>query len=103
MCSGFGFCLFLVDGSVVVDSLVICAIIDWGFVIGPCFAKHYLVAFQFSSCQGKNSWLLYFVVFLLLSVFSALCLFLILSLVGLQCVIVAFSGHTFLLFEVHYT
>ena len=42
------------------------------------------------------------IVFLLLSVFGALCLFLTAAWVGLQCVIVAFSGHTYLLFEVHY-
>ena len=45
------------------------------------------------------------IVFLLalLIVFGALCLFLTVSWVGMQCVIVAFSGHTYLFFEVHYT
>ena len=40
---------------------------------------------------------------MLLSVLGALCLFLTVSSVGLQCVIVAFLNHTSLLFEVHYT
>ena len=31
--SGFGFCLFLGDGSVVIDSLVVCALI---VLVGGC-------------------------------------------------------------------
>ena len=96
--------LFLVDGSVVDDSLVICALIVWG-VIGLCFAMNYLVAFQFCNHLAKEgiAGCFTFIVFSLFSVFGALCLFITVSWVGLQCVIVAFPGHTFFLFEVHYT
>ena len=74
-------------------------------VIGPCFAMHNLVAFQFCNHLDEEEIAsrFTFIVFLLLSVFGALCLFLTVSWVKLQCAIVAFLGHTFLLFEVHYT
>ena len=93
--------MFLVYGSVVVDSLVISALIVWGCMIGLCFAMHYLVAFQFCNHLVKEEIAGYFtfIVFLLLSVFGALCLFLTVSLVGLQCVIMAFPGHTFFYFS----
>ena len=89
----------------VFDSLVIYALIVWGCVIGPCFAMYNLVAFQFCNhlAEEEIAGCFTFIVFLLLSVFGAMCLFLMVSWVGLQCVIVAFPGHTFLLFEVHYT
>ena len=86
ICSGFGVCLFLVDGSVVVGSLVICALIVWVCVIGPCLALHYLVAFRFCNHLAKEEIACCFtlIVFLLWSVFGALCLFLPVSWVGLH-------------------
>ena len=82
-----------------------CALIVWGCVIGLCFAMLYLVAFHFCDNLVKEEIAGCFtlIVFLLLSDFGALCLFLTVSWVGLQCVIVAFPCHTFLHFEVHYT
>ena len=75
------------------------------FFIGPCFAMHYLVAFHFCDHLAKEeiTGCFTFIVFLLLSVFGALCLCLTVSYVGMQCAIVAFLVHTYLLFEVHYT
>ena len=75
------------------------------FFIGPCFAMHYLVTIHFCDHLAKQeiAGCFTFNVFLLLSVFGALCLFLTVSYVGMQCVIVAFLVHTYLLFEVHYT
>ena len=58
---------------------------------------HYLVAFQFCNHLAKEEIAGYFtfIVFLLLSAFGAMCLFLTMSWVGLQCVILAFPDHTF--------
>ena len=69
-------------------------------MIDPCFATHYLVTFHFSNhlAEEEIADLITLIVFLLLSVFGALCLFITVSWVGLQCAIVAFSGHTCLLF-----
>ena len=66
---------------------------------------HYLVAFPFCNhlAEEEIAGCFTLIVFSLLSVFGALCLFLTVSWVGLQCVIVAFPGHTYLLFEVYYT
>ena len=71
-----------------------------GVVIGPCFAMHYLVAFHLCNHLAKEQIAGSFtsIIFLLalLIVFGTLCLFLTMSWVGLQCVIVAFPGHTYL-------
>ena len=74
-------------------------------MIGPCFAMHYLLTFHFCNHLSEEETAGFFtlIVFLLLSVFGALCLFLTVSWVGLQCVIVAFPSHTYLLFDVYYT
>ena len=63
----------------------------------PCFAMQYLVAFQFCNHPTKEeiAGCFIFIVFLPLSDVGALCLFLTVSWVSLQCVIVAFPGHTF--------
>ena len=70
-------------------------------MIGPCFAMHFFVAFYFCNhlAQEEIAGCCTLIVFLLalLVVFSAL------SRAGLQCVTVAFPGHTNLCFEVHYT
>ena len=74
-------------------------------MIGPCFAMHYLVAFHCCNhlVEEEIAGCFTLIVFLHLSVFSALCLFLMVLWVGLQCAIVAFPSHTCtcLLFEVH--
>ena len=75
--SGFGFCLFLVDGSVIIDSLVICALTVFFFFLFFCFfvffffggggrdwslfcyALHYCLSLLQSSGRRRNSWLLY--------------------------------------------
>ena len=76
-------------------------------MIGPCFAMHYFVAFHFCNhlAQEEIAGCCTLIVFLqaLLVVLGALCLFLTVSRFGLQCVIVAFPGHTNSCFEVHYT
>ena len=74
-------------------------------MIGPCFAMHYLVTFHFCNHLAEEEIASRFtlIVFLLLSVFGALYLFLTESRVGLQFVIVAFPGHTYLLFDVYNT
>ena len=61
----------------------------------PC-AMQYFVPFLIllSSNWGRESWLLYFYCLQDIVTFSVLCLFLMVLLVGLQCVIVAFPGHT---------
>ena len=73
-------------------------------MIDPCFAMHYLESFYLCNHLVKKERVNCFtlIVFLLLSAFGTLCLFLTLPLVGLQCVIVVFPGHTYLLFDVHY-
>ena len=60
---------------------------------------HYLVAIHFCDHLAKEeiAGCFTFIVFLLLSVFGALCLFLTVSYVGMQCEIVAFLVHTYLL------
>ena len=76
-------------------------------MIGACFAMHYSVTFHFCNHLAKEeiagSFTLIGFLLVLLIVFGALCLFLTMSWVGLQCVLVAFPGHTYLFFEVHYT
>ena len=79
-----------------------------GAVIGPFFAMHYLVAFWFCNHLVdyiRNSWFFYFNGLLASNVdcLGSLCLFFTMSWVGLQCVIVAFPGHTYSFFKVHYT
>ena len=76
-------------------------------MIGPWFAMYYLVAFYFCNHLAEEEIACCFplIVFLLalLIVVSALCLFLTVSWIGLQCVIVTFPGHTYLFVEVHNT
>ena len=87
----------------------------WGIVFGACFVMQYVVSFLVlqPSRWGRESWLLKF--YRLLDVMwlfflsprnmmrrgsrsvIALCLFLKVPWVGLQCVIVAFPGHAHLL------
>ena len=59
-------------------------------MIGHCFALHNLVAFQFCNhlAEEEIAGCFTFIALLLLSFFGALCLFLTVSWVGLQCVIV---------------
>ena len=68
---------------------------------------YYLVAFYFCNhlAEEKIAGCFPLIVFLLalLIVVSALCLFLTVSWIGLQCVIVTFPGHTYLFVEVHNT
>ena len=68
---------------------------------------YYLVAFHFRNHLARDEIAGCFplIVFLLalLIVLSALCLFLTVSWIGLQCVIVAFPGHTYLVVEVYNT
>ena len=72
-------------GSVVVDSLFIAAVImHRDFIFGPCFVMR----------AGRFTLIMSFCHVTV----SALCLFLAVPLVGLQCVIVALPGHTHLPF-----
>ena len=65
--------------------LFVLSLFGWvGVVIGPCYAL-------LSGCFTLIIFLL-----ALSLVHGALCLFLTVSWIGLQCVIVAFSGHTYL-------
>ena len=74
-------------------------------MIGPCFAMHCLVAFHFCNHLTEEELSGYFtlIVFLLLSGFGALRLFLGVSWVGLNCVIVAFPVILIYCFGVNYT
>ena len=68
--------------------------------MGPCFAMQYLVAFHFcnhlAEVEIAGCFTLIVLLLVLLIVFGAFCLFLTVSWVGLQYVIVAFPGHTYL-------
>ena len=67
-------------------------------VIGPCYALLCGLSLLQSAGRGRIAGCFTLIVFLLalFLVFSALCLLLTVSWVGLQCVIVAFPCHTFL-------
>ena len=67
-------------------------------MIGPCFALLSGLSLWQSSGRGRIAGCFTLIVFLLalFLVFGALCLFLTVSWVGLQCVIVAFPGQTYL-------
>ena len=70
-----------------------------GVVIGPCYALLSSLSLPQSSGRGRIAGCFALIVFLLvlLIVFGALCLFLTVSWIGLQCVnFVAFPGHTYL-------
>ena len=64
----------------------------WGLMLGPHFAKQYFVPCLV--LLKKESWFLYFKCLLDVLYQSILCLFHMVSWVGLQCVIFAFPGHT---------
>ena len=86
--------------------LFVLSLFGWeGVVIGPCYALLSGLSLLQSSGRGRIAGCFSLIVFLLglFLVFGALCLFLTVSWVGLQCVIVAFPGHTFFIFELHYT
>ena len=93
--------------SVCSKAIVLLLLIHWlyvlsffvwmGVVIGPCFALLSGISLLQPSGRGSISWLLYFNCLLVSAVFGALCLFLTVSWVGLQCVIEAFPGHTYLI------
>ena len=76
-------------------------------LFGPCFAMYYIVTFHFFNhlAEEEIAGCFTLIVFLLglLIVFGALCLFLAVSWVGLQCVIVAFPGHTYLFLRYIFT
>ena len=65
-------------------------------MFSSCFVMQYLMSYLVlqSSHRGRDSWLLYFNCVAV----SVVCLFPTVPLVGLQCVIVAFPGHTHTLF-----
>ena len=72
-------------------------------MFGLCFVVHYFVSFlllQLSRSE-REKWLLYFSCLLCHLTVSVLCLFLIVLRVGLQCLVVSFSGHIHLLFHVY--
>ena len=71
-------------------------------MFGPCFAVHYLVYFRVCNHLGgeKKNGCFTLIAFQCHLTVSVLCLFLTVPWVGLQCVIVAFPGHTHLLFHV---
>ena len=68
-------------------------------MIGPCLAMHYVVPFHFCNhlAEAEIAGCFTLIVFLLalLIVFGYLCLFLTVSWVGLQCVIVALLSYLF--------
>ena len=74
---------------------IVASIVCGFFVLCPCFVMQYFASFLDlqASLWGRDSWLLYYNCLHI----SALCLFLLVSWFGLQCVIVAFPGHTRLL------
>ena len=67
-------------------------------MIGPCYALLSALSLFQSSGRGRIAGCFTLIVFLLalFLVFGALCLFLTVSRVGLQCVIVAFPVHAYL-------
>ena len=68
-------------------------------MIGPCYALLSELSFSQSSGRGRIAGCFTLIVILLalFLVFGALCLFLTVSWIGLQCVnFVAFPGHTYL-------
>ena len=80
--------------------LFVLSLFGWvGVVIGPCYALLSGHSLLQSSGQGRIAGCFTLIVFLLalFLVFGALCLFLTVSLIGLQCVnFVAFPGYTYL-------
>ena len=75
------------------------SLFGWVDVVnGSCYALLSGLSLLQSSGQGRIADCFTLIVFLLalFLVFGALCLFLTVSWVGLQCVIVAFPGHTYL-------
>ena len=94
--------------SVWSKAMVLLLLIHWlfvlslygvGVVIGPCYALLRGLSLLQSYGRGRIAGCFTLIVFLLalfFFVFGVLCLFLTMSWVGLQCVIVAFPGHTYL-------
>ena len=66
-------------------------------MICPCYALLSDLSLLQSSCQGRIASCFTLIDFLLVLflVCGAMCLFLTVSWVGLQCVVVAFPGHTY--------
>ena len=78
--------------------LFVLSLFGWvGVVIGPCYALRSGLSLLQSSGRGKITGCLTLIVFLLalFLAFGALCLFLTVSLFELQCINVAFPGHTY--------
>ena len=73
---------------------------DWSLF---CYALLSVLSFCNHLAEEEIASCFTLIAFLLLSVIGALCLFLMVSWVWLQCVIVSFPGHTYLIFEVNYT
>ena len=79
--------------------LHVLSLFGWvGVVIGPCYALLSGLSLLQSVGRGRIADCVTLIVFLLalFLVYGALCLFLTVSWVGLQFVIVAFPGHTYL-------
>ena len=76
-------------------------------LFSPCFAMYYIVTFHLCNHLAEEEIAGCFTLFVflleLLIFFGALCLFLAVSWVGLQCVIVAFPGHTYLFLRYIFT
>ena len=78
--------------------LYVLSLLGWlGVVIAPCYALLSGLSLLQSAGRGRiaGCFALVFLLALFL-VFGALCLFLTMSWVGLQCVIAAFPGHSYL-------
>ena len=69
-------------------------------MFSPCFVMLYSVSFLFlqSSWRGRESWFTLIIFLISCDCISVLWLFLVVSLVGLQCVIVVFPDNTQFLF-----
>ena len=79
--------------------LYVLSLFGWvGVVVGPCYALLSGLSILQSVAQGRIAGCVTLIVFLLVLflVYGALWLFLTVSCVGLQFVIVAFPGHTYL-------
>ena len=79
--------------------LFVLSLFGWvGAVIGPCYGILSGILLLQSSGRGRIAGCFTLIVFLLalFLVVGALCLFLMVSRVGLHCVNVAFPGHTYL-------
>ena len=79
--------------------LYVLSLFGWvGVVIGPCYALLTGISLLQSAGRRRIAGCFTFVFLLaLFLVFGALCLFLTVSWIGLQCVIAAFPVHTYLL------